>query len=40
VKLLRSISLFVLFFGVFAILANPSRAQNAGGRVVGTVYDQ
>lgn len=39
-KQLRSISLLVLFFGVFAILANPSWAQNAGGRVVGTVYDQ
>jgi hypothetical protein len=31
---------FVLLFGIFAILSGQARGQNAGGRVVGTVFDQ
>lgn len=30
----------MLFFGVFAFLANPVRGQDASGRVIGTVFDQ
>jgi hypothetical protein len=31
---------FVLLCGIFAVLSGPAHAQNAGGRVVGTVSDQ
>jgi carboxypeptidase family protein len=31
---------FALLCGVFAILSGQALAQNAGGRIVGTVYDQ
>ena len=30
----------MLLIGFFTILNRPVRGQNAGGRVVGTVYDQ
>jgi hypothetical protein len=36
----RAIFLFVLFFGLFALLANPAQSQDATGRVIGTVFDQ
>jgi hypothetical protein len=40
VKRIRAISLLVLFFGVFALFANPARGQDASGRVIGNVFDQ
>ena len=36
----RSIFLFVLFFALPALLANPARSQDATGRVIGNVLDQ
>ncbi|MGB8524216.1 MAG: TonB-dependent receptor, partial [Candidatus Acidiferrales bacterium] len=36
----KVVPLFVLLCGIFAILSGQALAQNAGGRVVGTVSDQ
>ena len=36
----KVVLLFVLLCGIFAIVSGHALAQNAGGRIVGTVYDQ
>lgn len=40
VGLLRGVVLSAFFLSLFSVLSNPAFAQDATGRVIGTVYDQ